>query len=84
MEEEEANHEQGVSICHCFRFHTGSEVDRKRVTMLASRADRSESTISKSCLADRYQEMLQFTDQGHLDQRQTFSTSSGKIALDLR
>ena len=37
------------------------------MTMLASKADRPESTISKSCLADRYQEMLQFTDQAHHD-----------------
>ena len=33
-EEEEANPDQGVSICHWLRFHTGSEVDGKRVTML--------------------------------------------------
>ena len=26
-EEEEANPEQGVSICHWFRCHTGPEVD---------------------------------------------------------
>ena len=41
--EEEANPEQGVSICHWFRCHTGSEVDGKRVTMLTGKADRPES-----------------------------------------
>ena len=73
--------EEGVSVCHWFRFHKGSEVDGKRVTMLASNADRPESTISKSCLADRYQEMLQFTDQGHHDHNKSSRRARAKQYL---
>ena len=46
--------------------------------MLASNADRPESTISKSCLADRYQEMLQFTDQGHHDHNKSSRRARAK------
>ena len=62
-------------------FSHRSKVNGKRVTMLASKADRPESTISKSCLADRYQEMLQFTDQGHHDHNKSSRRARAKQYL---